>query len=118
VSGVEEEEIHQATASAGIVSRVEEEGSREGRTSDDIIASHISGAGEAAREVPVYSVEQAHGDGPTFDEADLLADPEDSVCGVEEPAGEGFSLFPFSPCLLRSYVQHVRFAGETMRNFA
>ncbi len=68
VSGVEEEEIHQATASAAIVSRVEEEGSRQGTTSDDIIASHISGAEEAAPEVPVYSVEQAHGDGPTFDE--------------------------------------------------
>ncbi len=38
--------------------------------------------------------------------------------GVEEPAGEGFSLSPFSPCLLRSYLQHVRFAVEAMRNFA
>jgi hypothetical protein len=72
VSGVEEEEIHQGTASAGIVSRVEEEGSREGTTSDDIIASHISGAEEAAGEVPVYSVEQAHGDGPTFDEGNEI----------------------------------------------
>ncbi|KAH8936496.1 hypothetical protein BDL97_17G088300 [Sphagnum fallax] len=62
VSGVEE------PAGEAIVSRVEEEGSREGTTSDDIIASHISGAEEAAPEVPVYSVEQAHGDGPTFDE--------------------------------------------------
>ncbi|CAK9211044.1 unnamed protein product [Sphagnum troendelagicum] len=72
VSGVEEEEIHQATASAGIVSRVEEEGSRQGTTSDDIIASHISGAEEAAREVPVYSVEQAHGDDPTFEEGNEM----------------------------------------------
>jgi hypothetical protein len=48
LSGVEEEETQQATASAAIVSRVEEEGSRQGTTSDDIIASHISGAEEGA----------------------------------------------------------------------
>jgi hypothetical protein len=78
---------------AVMVSGVEEEGTRRVTTTCDAIERHCSG------------VEQG-------------ADPEDSVCGVEEPAGEGFSLFPFSPCLLRSYVQHVRFAVETMRNFA
>jgi hypothetical protein len=51
VSGVEEEETHQATASAAIVSRVKEEGSRQGTTSDDIIASHISGVEEAVGEI-------------------------------------------------------------------
>jgi len=51
------------------VSRVEEEGSRQGTTSDDIIASHISGAEEAAPEVPVSSVEQADADRPTSDES-------------------------------------------------
>jgi hypothetical protein len=71
----------------------EEEGTRRGITMCDATERHCSG------------VEQA-------------ADPEDSVSGVEEPADEGFSLFPFSPCLLRSYLQHVRFAGEAMRNFA
>jgi len=78
---------------AVMVSGVEEEGTRPGTTMCDAIERHCSG------------VEQA-------------ADPEDSVSGVEEPAGEGFSLFPFSPCLLRSYLQHVRVAVETMRNFA
>jgi len=77
----------------GMVSGVEEEGTRRGTTMCDAIERHCSG------------VEQA-------------ADPEDSVSGAEEPAGEGFSLFPFSPCLLRSYLQHVRVAVETMRNFA
>jgi hypothetical protein len=77
VSGVEEpadeeEETHQVTASAAIVSRVEEEGSRQGTTSDDIMASHISGAEEAAPEVPVSSVEQADGDGPTSDEGNEI----------------------------------------------
>jgi len=115
VSGVEEEETHQATASAAIVSRVEEEGSRKGTTSDDIIASHISGAEEAAPEVPLYSVEQADGDGPTSDEGNEIcfsgaeeidqclllmrqrtssdvgehaAVPESPISGVEEAAGE------------------------------
>ncbi len=78
---------------AVMVSGVEEEGTRRGTTLCDVIERRCSGVEEAA-------------------------DPEDSVSGVEEPAGEGFSLFPFSPCLLRSYVQHVRFAVETMRNFA
>jgi hypothetical protein len=78
---------------AVMVSGVEEEGTRRGTTLCDAIERRCSGVEEAA-------------------------DPEDSVSGVEEPAGEGFSLFPFSPCLLRSYVQHVRFAVETMRNFA
>jgi hypothetical protein len=78
LSGVEEEETHQATASAAIVSRVEEEGSRQGTTSDDIIASHI-GAEQAAPEVPVYSVEQADGDGPTSDEGNEI-----SFSGAEE----------------------------------
>jgi hypothetical protein len=78
---------------AVMVSGVEEEGTRRGTTMCDAIERHCSG------------VEQA-------------ADPEDSLSGVEEPAGEGFSPFPFSPRLLRSYVQHVRFAVETMRNFA
>jgi len=78
---------------AVMVSGVEEEGTRRGTTMCDAIERHCSG------------VEQG-------------VDPEDSVSVVEEPAGEGFSLFPFSPCLLRSYVQHVRFAVETMRNFA
>ncbi len=77
---------------AVMVSGVEEEGIRRGTTMCDGIERHFSG------------VEQA-------------ADPEDSISGVEDPAGEGFSLFPFSPCLLRSYLQHVRFAVETMRNF-
>ncbi len=72
VSGVAEEETHQATAPAAIVSRVEEERSRQGTTSDDIIASHISGAEEAAPEVPVYSVEQADGDDPTSDEGNEI----------------------------------------------
>ncbi|KAH9536076.1 hypothetical protein CY35_17G087600 [Sphagnum magellanicum] len=120
VSGVEEpageeEETHEATASAALVSRVEEEGSRQGTTSDDIIASHISGAEEAAPEVPVYSVEQADGDGPTSDEGNEIrwsgaeeidrsllfmrqrtssdvvehaAVPESPISGVEEAAGE------------------------------
>ncbi len=78
---------------AVMVSGVEEEGTRRGTTLCDAIERRCSGVEEAA-------------------------DPEDSVSGVEEPAGEGFSLFPLSPCLLRSYVQHVRFAVETMRNFA
>jgi hypothetical protein len=79
VSGVEEEKTHQATASAAIVSRVEEEGSRQGTTPEDLIASHISGAEEAAPEVPVYSVEQADGDGPTSDEGNEI-----SFSGAEE----------------------------------
>ncbi len=79
MSGVEEEETQQATASAAIVSRVEEEGSRQGTTSDDIIASHISGAEQAAPEVPVYSVDQADGDGPTSDEGNEI-----SFSGAEE----------------------------------
>ncbi len=74
-------------------SAVEEEGTRRGTTMCDAIERHRS------------VVEQA-------------ADPEDLVSGVEEPGGEGFSLFPFSLCLLRSYLQHVRFAVETMRNVA
>jgi hypothetical protein len=115
VSGVEEEETQQATASAAIMPRVEEEGSRQGTTSDDIIASHTSGAEEAAPDVPVYSVEQADGDGPTFDEGNEIcfsgaeeidrclllvrqctssdigehaALPESRISGVEEAAGE------------------------------
>jgi len=115
VSGVEEEETHRATASAAIVSRVEEEGSRQGTTSDDIIASHISGAEEAAPEFPVSSVEQADGDSPTSDEGNEIffsggeesdgcpllmrqrtssdvgehaALPESPISGVEEAAGE------------------------------
>jgi hypothetical protein len=59
-----------------MVSDVEEEGTRRGTTMCDAIERHCSGVEEAA-------------------------DPEDSVSGVEEPAGEGFSLFPFSPCLLK-----------------
>jgi hypothetical protein len=78
---------------AVMVSGVEEEGTRRGTTMCDAIERHCSG------------VEQP-------------ADREDSVSGVEEPAGEGFSLSPFSPCLLRSYLQHVKFAEVTMRNFA
>ncbi|KAH8936495.1 hypothetical protein BDL97_17G088200 [Sphagnum fallax] len=112
---VKRRRTHQATASAAIVSRVEEEGSRQGTTSDDIIASRISGAEEAAREVPVYSVEQADGDGPTCDEGNEIffsgaeeigrcpllvsqstfsdvvehaAPPESPISGVEEAAGE------------------------------
>ncbi len=123
VSGVEEEETHQATASAAIVSRVEEERSRQGTTSDDIIASHISGAEEAAPEVPVYSVEQADGDGPTTDEANEIcfsgaeeidrcpllmrqhtssdvgehaAIPESPISGVEEAAGESDASMQYS----------------------
>ncbi len=72
---------------------VEEEGTRRGTTMCDAIERHCPG------------VEQA-------------ADREDSVSGVEDPAGEGFCLFPFSPCLLRSYLQRVRFEVDTMRNFA
>jgi len=72
---------------------VEEEGTRRGTTMCDAIERHCSGV-------------------------ELAAEPEDSVSGVEEPAGECFSLSPFSACLLRSYLQHVRFAVGTMRNFA
>ncbi|KAH8936501.1 hypothetical protein BDL97_17G088700 [Sphagnum fallax] len=128
VSGVEEpageeEETHQATASAAIVSRVEEEGSRQGTTSDGIIASHISGAEEAAPEVPAYSVEQADGDGPASDEGNEIffsgaeeidrcllltrqrtssdvvehaALPESPISGVEEEAGESDASMKYS----------------------
>jgi hypothetical protein len=123
VSGVEEEETHQATASAAIVSRVEEEGSRQGTTSDDVMASHISGAEEADPEVPVYSVEQADGDDPTSDEGNEIcfsgaeeidrclllmrqrtssdvgepaAIPECPISGVEEAAGESDASMQYS----------------------
>ncbi|CAM6004297.1 unnamed protein product [Sphagnum balticum] len=80
-----------------------------------LIASHISGAEESAPEVPVSSVEQADGDGPTSDEGNEMyfswaqrigrcpllvsqstfsdvveraAPPESPISGVEEAAGE------------------------------
>ncbi|CAM6038302.1 unnamed protein product [Sphagnum compactum] len=139
VSGVEEE-THQATASAAIVSRVEEEGSRQGTTSDDIIASHISGAEEAAPEVPVSSVEQADGDGPTSDEGNEICFsgaeeidrcpllmrqhtssdvvehavlPESPISGVEEAAGESDASMQYSS----GDDEVARIGGKCFRSF-
>ncbi len=105
------------------MSRVEEEGSRQGTTSGDIIASHISVAEEAARGVPVYSVEQADGDGPISDEVSEIcfSGPEEihrclllmrqrttsdvvehaalhesPISGVEEAAGESDASMQYS----------------------
>jgi len=47
------------------VSSIEEQRSQQGTTS----ASHVSGAEQTVPEVPVYSVKQADGDGPTSDDA-------------------------------------------------
>ncbi len=47
------------------MSSIEEQRSQQGTTS----ASHVSGAEQTVPEVPVYSVRQADGDGPTSDDA-------------------------------------------------
>ncbi|KAH9536072.1 hypothetical protein CY35_17G087200 [Sphagnum magellanicum] len=65
-SGVEEASVSGVeAAAAAIVSSIEEEGSQQGTTS----ASPVSGAEQTVPEVPVSSVKQADGDGPTSDNA-------------------------------------------------
>ncbi|CAK9211040.1 unnamed protein product [Sphagnum troendelagicum] len=104
---------------AAIVTSIEEEGSQQGTTS----ASHVSGAEQTVPEVPVSSVKQADGDGPTSDDAnensssggeeidqcpslmrqltssdveEQTVPPEAPIYGVEEAAGDSDDIMEYS----------------------